>query len=118
MRRFQQRPVPAHQPSGSDQILVFAALDLYWTTPESRATVVQINGREKRRSGRSLGAGRGARGRGSFCVLASPRACKRPGALKRDTRVTCEVAGSSCEIARPRGQGESISPALDHIPRA
>ena len=39
--------VQTHQPSGWDQIPIFEALELYWTSPESGAPVVQINGLEK-----------------------------------------------------------------------
>jgi len=38
-------PLRSHQ-SERDQSLLFEALDLYWTSPESGATVVQIDGLE------------------------------------------------------------------------
>ena len=34
-----------HQPSGWDRIPFFEVLNLYWTSPESGAPVVQINGK-------------------------------------------------------------------------
>jgi len=37
----------SHQPSERDHFLFLEDLDLYWTTPESGATVVQINGLDK-----------------------------------------------------------------------